>query len=125
MLLSKTLERSSQLDVSSSGDNVDLAAIFGGKSALLGSLTKGFVGKAMKLYVTMSTLLTSSDYRRLGPHLWEQIRSENDSSLTASVCFSCVPFRNTFSFYLLDIGLFSNNAMRGKDPFRSASHNGG
>jgi hypothetical protein len=87
VLLSKTLERPSQIDMSSNGDTIDLAATFGGKSALLSSLTKGFVAKAMKLLVTMSTLLTSSDYQQLGPHLWEQIRSESDSSSTASVCF--------------------------------------
>jgi uncharacterized membrane protein required for colicin V production len=73
--------------VSSTSDTIDVAAIFGGKSVLLTSLTKGFVAKAMKLLVTMSTLLTSSDYQQLGPHLWEQIRNESDSSSTAAVCF--------------------------------------
>jgi hypothetical protein len=85
MLLSKALDRPHQPDHSPAGSIVDLAAMFDAKSALLGSLMKGFVGKAMKLLVTMSTLLMPSDYQQLGPHLWEQLRSEENSSSTASV----------------------------------------
>ena len=118
------MERSFQSDVSLTGTTIRLAAIFVSKSALLGSLAKGFVVKAMKLFVTMSTLLTSSDFQRLGPYLWKHVRNENDSSSTTSVCFSFVQLK-TLSHSLFDIGLFSHNAMCGKDPFRSAGRIGG
>ena len=85
--------------------------MFDNKSVLLSSLTKGFLAKAMKLLVTMSTLLMPSDYQRLGPHLWEQALSTSDSSSTASVRIPLKPFRYILSFCLLVIGVFSYNAM--------------
>jgi hypothetical protein len=125
MLLSKALEKPHQPDHSSSGSTVDLAAMFDAKSALLGSLAKGFVVKAMKLLVTMSTLLTPNDYQQLGPHLWNQVRVEEDSSSTASVRFFVEYLEINSLTLLLIIGLFSFNAMRRKDTFGFTCHNGG
>ncbi|KAF8068970.1 hypothetical protein FPV67DRAFT_1414491 [Lyophyllum atratum] len=88
MLLSKSLKKSHLMDDTSPTDNTaDIVAMFVRKEPLLTSLSKGFVQKSMKLLVTMSTILTPNEYRRLGPHLWYQLHSEGDSSLTSAVCF--------------------------------------
>ncbi|KAF5379141.1 hypothetical protein D9615_005965 [Tricholomella constricta] len=87
MLLSRSLHRSHSTDDVSPETSADLVALFVRKEALVTSLSKGFVAKAMKLLVTMSTLLTSNDYERLGPFLWDQLQTGDDSSLTAALCF--------------------------------------
>ncbi|RDB29723.1 hypothetical protein Hypma_014167 [Hypsizygus marmoreus] len=89
MLLSKSVEKMHHASKEDGANEkgADLAALFVAKQTLLLSLSKGFVAKVMKLLVAMSTLLTSNDYRRLSPHLWDQIDSDGDSSLTSAVCF--------------------------------------
>jgi hypothetical protein len=78
------MERSFSAEGSTS-NNTELANLFGQKGTLLSSLSKGFAGKALKVLVTMSTLLDIEDYRRLIPHLWGQLSNEGDVSLTAAV----------------------------------------
>ncbi|KAG5646355.1 hypothetical protein DXG03_003678 [Asterophora parasitica] len=87
MLLSKSLQKSHSMDEFSLEASADLVAMFVRKEPLMTSLSKGFVSKAMKLLVTMSTLLTANDYRRLGPFVWDQLQTGDDPSLTASLCF--------------------------------------
>ncbi|GLB42281.1 putative ion transmembrane transport [Lyophyllum shimeji] len=88
MVLSKSLQTPQIAnDAASAGNSADLAAIFAQKETLLKSLSKGFVPKAMKLLVTMSTLLTADEYQRLAPFLWYQLQSNGDTSLTSAVCF--------------------------------------
>lgn len=97
MLLSKTLEKSHhQKEVSAEGAT-DLGAMFTNRTTLVMSLSKGFVAKAMKLLVTMSTMLSLNDYRRLGPCLWEEVISDGDGSLTASVHLPPQCFKHKFT----------------------------
>lgn len=84
MLLSKTLEKSNQNDASPE-KVAGLIALFVPKEPLLASLSKGFVAKALKLFVAISTLLDIGDYQRLVPHFWALIQSDTDASLTSSV----------------------------------------
>jgi hypothetical protein len=67
-------------------DNLDLPAIFIEKKKLLESLEKGFVNKAAKLLVTVSTLMVISDHRRLSSHVWGLIASHRHVSTLSSVC---------------------------------------
>ncbi|KDR79961.1 hypothetical protein GALMADRAFT_242128 [Galerina marginata CBS 339.88] len=70
------------------GKPLDLAATFVEHRKLIDSLSKGYPSKALKLFVTMSTLIAEEDYRSLGPLLWEHCLLDNaDSSSTASACF--------------------------------------
>lgn len=80
--------RSPRLEDGAKDKAADLAALFVNRESLVSSLSKGLAQKALKLLVTMSTLLTAADHRRLGPHLWDQVQSDGDASLTASVCLS-------------------------------------
>ncbi|KAG6915507.1 hypothetical protein DXG01_011132 [Tephrocybe rancida] len=87
MLLSQSLQKSHSADDATSLGSTDLVALFVQKETLIKSISKGFAGKAMKLLVAMSTLLTVSEYRRLGPFLWSLLQNDGDASLTAAVCF--------------------------------------
>lgn len=71
---------------SESGKPLDLTATFADHKKLIASLSKGYVSKALKLFVTMSTLIDEDEYNLLGPLLWEHCLLDNkDSSSTASV----------------------------------------
>lgn len=72
----------------SSDNRADISAFFAERVQLVGSLSRGFAPRAMKLLVAMSALLQVEDYRRIGPLVWENYLDGVDSSLTASV--SCV-----------------------------------
>lgn len=69
---------------------LDLAATFVEHRKLINSLSKGYIPRVMKLFVTLSVLISTDDYRRLGTILWQQCFLDNDhtSSATASVSFS-------------------------------------
>ena len=71
-------------------NGADLAEMIASRSTLLDSMSKGFIAKAMKLLVAMSTILTVNDYQRLGPHLWEHVQIDGDSSSTTSVCLCSI-----------------------------------
>lgn len=86
MFLSKSLQKPQSGDDQRSTTLADLVAMFVQRQSLLTSISKGFVRKAMKLLVTMSTLLTPIEYRRLCPYLWDLLRNDGDASLTAAVC---------------------------------------
>ncbi|PPQ66012.1 hypothetical protein CVT24_011956 [Panaeolus cyanescens] len=67
---------------------LDLAASFGESTKLLESLSKGYISKALKLFVTVSTLITQEHCLSLGPVLWQHCLFDNvDASTTASACF--------------------------------------
>lgn len=85
MLLSKTLEKSHHQKEVTGENTTNLGAIFTNRTTIVMSLSKGFVAKALKTLVTMSTMLSLDDYRKLGPCLWEEVISDGDGSLTASV----------------------------------------
>lgn len=69
-------------------EGFDLASSFAQHKVLIDSLSKGFASRAMKLFVTMSSLLVDEDYRRLGPLIWEHgLVDHIDTSATASACF--------------------------------------
>ncbi|KAG6885182.1 hypothetical protein C0993_005089 [Termitomyces sp. T159_Od127] len=86
-VLSKSLSKSLSADDQPTKTLAVLVAMFVQRQSLLTSVSKGFVRKAMKLLVTMSTLLTPTEYRRLCPYLWDLLRNDGDASLTAAVCF--------------------------------------
>ncbi|KAG5351484.1 hypothetical protein C0989_006338 [Termitomyces sp. Mn162] len=86
MVLSKSLQKPQSAEDETSRTS-DLAAMFAQREPLITSISKGFVRKAMKLLVTMSTLLTQSEYRRLASYLWDLLQDDGDASLTAAVCF--------------------------------------
>ncbi|KAG6850090.1 hypothetical protein H0H93_001223 [Arthromyces matolae] len=87
MFLSQTLQKSPSNDNDGSGGTNELVNMFTQREPLMSSIAKGFVGKAMKLLVAMSTQITNAEYRRLGPHIWDLLQDEGDASLTAAVCF--------------------------------------
>jgi hypothetical protein len=122
MLLSKTLEKSHQINDTSAENNTNLGALFTHRTTLVMSLSKGFVAKSMKLLVTMSSLLTITDYRRLGPYLWEEVVSDGDGSLTASVCPP--PKLSECNLTIHPVGGIPYNAVRGENPFGSPGCNG-
>jgi hypothetical protein len=65
---------------------LDLAATFVEHRKLIDSLSKGYIPRAMKLFVTLSVLISTEDYRRLGTKLWQHCLLDNvDTSATASV----------------------------------------
>ena len=69
---------------------LDLPSTFVEHRELIESLSKGYVLKALKLFVSLSAIVTPDDYQHLGPLLWEYCLEPNaGSSLTASVS----PFR--------------------------------
>ncbi|KDR72729.1 hypothetical protein GALMADRAFT_228996 [Galerina marginata CBS 339.88] len=55
---------------------------------LIDSLSRGYLSKALELFVTMSALIVEEDYRSIGSLLWEHcLLGDIDSSSTASACF--------------------------------------
>lgn len=84
MLFSPTVDHA--LDEKSAKQNsADISAILAEKAQLIESLSKGFIARAMKVLVAMSSLLTVDDYRYLAPLLWEHELNGDDTSLTTSV----------------------------------------
>ena len=75
--------------VDPNGDEVkclDLSSVFVEHQKLIQSLSKGYAPTAMKLFVSMSAIITPDDCQHLGPLLWECCLEPNvGSSLTASV----------------------------------------
>ncbi|KAF7319127.1 RRM domain-containing protein [Mycena chlorophos] len=57
------------------------------RTPLVAGLSKGFPHKALKLLVTMSTLLTVDDLLLLGPLVWEHHLSSPDASVIGAACF--------------------------------------
>jgi len=68
----------------STAQSTGLAAVFAEKSDLLKGIGKGFARRALKLLVTMSTLITSEDYTKIGSLLWEHM-DESEPSVVTSV----------------------------------------
>lgn len=65
---------------------LDLPSTFVEYQELIESLSKGYVPKALKLFVSLSAIITPDDYQNLGPLLWEYCLEPNvGSSSTASV----------------------------------------
>ena len=73
---------------------LDLPSTFVEHQELLESLSKGYVPKALKLFVSLSAIITPDDYKHLGPLLWEYCLDLNvGSSSTTSVShFRPVPW---------------------------------
>ncbi|KAK7044859.1 RRM domain-containing protein [Favolaschia claudopus] len=74
----------------SNGSNEPKAGIssaFAEKEQLVLSLGKGFEPKALKLLVTMSTLLSADDLLRIGPLVWEHHLTHTDASSVSAACF--------------------------------------
>lgn len=66
--------------------HVDVATEFAQRRVIIESLEKGYIGKALKLFVTMSGLVAAEDALALAPLLWQHCLLDNmDASLTASV----------------------------------------
>ncbi|KAF7326044.1 RRM domain-containing protein [Mycena kentingensis (nom. inval.)] len=73
-----------------SGNNeakIGLPSVFLQKAPLVSGLSRGFVHKALKLLVTMATLLTTDDFVTLGPLVWEHHLADTDTSIVSSACF--------------------------------------
>ena len=65
---------------------LDLPSTFVEHLELIESLSKGYIPKAMKLFVSLSAIITPDDYKDLGPLLWENCLEPNvGSSSTSSV----------------------------------------
>ncbi|KAJ7118682.1 hypothetical protein C8R43DRAFT_1035902 [Mycena crocata] len=64
-----------------------ISSVFAEKEQLVRSLSKGFTPKALKLLVTMSTLLTVEDFVRIGPLVWEHHLGNIDPSAVSAACF--------------------------------------
>lgn len=77
------------------GKPLNLGATFAEHKKFIASLSKGYVSKALKLFVTMSTLIDEDEYNILGPLLWEHCLLDNvDASSTASVSVLYDPSRS-------------------------------
>ncbi|KAG5636833.1 hypothetical protein H0H81_006660 [Sphagnurus paluster] len=112
MFLSKSMRKVQIKDEASKETSANISDLFAHKESLLKSLSKGFVSKAMKVLVTMSTLLTPNEYRRLGPFLWEQLQDGEDASLTAATCFlimQCAEKNPLNLMAILEVDLQSSN----------------
>lgn len=84
----------------SNKEGFDLASSFAQHKVLIDSLSKGFASRAMKLFVTMSSLLADENYRRLGPLIWEHgLVDHIDTSATASVS------HDMYSFHIYNLRL--------------------
>jgi hypothetical protein len=82
----------------SNKEGFDFASSFAQHKVLIDSLSKGFASRAMKLFVTMSSLLEDEDYRRLGPLIWEHgLVDHIDTSATASVS------HDTYCFHIYNL----------------------
>jgi hypothetical protein len=89
---------------------LDLPSTFVEHRKLIESLSKGYVLKALKLFVSLSAIITPDDYQHLGPFLWDYCLEPNAGSSTASVR----PFVQLLCQLNLIVltGLFLVNAMR-------------
>lgn len=91
-IFSTTTMRTTLVDPN--GDKVkhlDLPSTFVEHRELIESLSKGYVPISLKLFVSLSVVITPEDYHHLGPLLWEYCLEPNvGSSSTASVS----PFRS-------------------------------
>ncbi|KAF8183119.1 hypothetical protein BJ912DRAFT_1144895 [Pholiota molesta] len=75
-------------DASDNGQELDLAATYIQHRKFIDSLSKGYLSKALKLFVAISNLISEEDCRTLGPQLWQHCLFDNvDSSSTAAACF--------------------------------------
>lgn len=89
-MLAVTMHKSMPTGSTDGASQLDLAAEFTQHRTIIESLAKGYMGKALKLFVTMSGLVTAEDALALAPLLWEHCLLGNaDASLTASVSASC------------------------------------
>jgi hypothetical protein len=86
-MLSTNTMRTTFADPNSDEVNpLDLPSTFVEHQELIESLSKGYVPKALKLFVSLSAIITPDDYKHLGPLLWEFCLEPNvGSSSTASV----------------------------------------
>lgn len=90
-MLSTTTMRTIFVDPNSDEVNpLDLPSTFVEHQELIESLSKGYVPKALKLFVSLSAIITPDDYKRLGPLLWEYCLESNVGSFSTS---SVRPFR--------------------------------
>ncbi|KAJ6487732.1 hypothetical protein C8R45DRAFT_255150 [Mycena sanguinolenta] len=64
-----------------------ISSVFAEKEQLVVSLGKGFGPKALKLLVTMSTLLSVENLIRIGPLVWEHHLGRIDPSAVSAACF--------------------------------------
>ncbi|KAJ7185784.1 hypothetical protein C8R46DRAFT_937409 [Mycena filopes] len=64
-----------------------ISEVFAEKEQLVRSLGKGFTPKALKLLVTMSAMLSTDDFLRIGPLVWEHHLAGTDPSGISAACF--------------------------------------
>jgi hypothetical protein len=89
-MLSTTTARSLVYPNSDEVKPLDLSSTFVEHRKLIESLSKGYVPIAMKLFVSLSAIITPDDYQHLGPLLWEYCLKPNvGSSSTALVSPFC------------------------------------
>lgn len=90
-MLSTSTMRTTFVDSNNEEVNLlDLPSTFVEHQELIESLSKGYIPKALKLFVSLSAIITPDDYKHLGPLLWEHCLDLNvGSSSTTSVS----PFR--------------------------------
>ncbi|KAF8636927.1 hypothetical protein AX17_003178 [Amanita inopinata Kibby_2008] len=75
------------LDASDEQQKHDVFESLSNRLQVLKSAGKGFIAKSMKLLVLMSTLLTTEDFVRLGPVIWERGFNESIPSAISSSCY--------------------------------------
>ena len=90
---------------------LDLPSTFVEHQELIESLSKGYVPKAMKLFVSLSAMITPDDYQHLGPLLWEYCLEPNVGSLSTESVRPFVQLLCQLNLIVL-AGLFLVNAMR-------------
>ena len=86
-MLSTTTMKTAFVDPNSDEVNpLDLPSTFVEHQELIESLSKGYVPKVLKLFVSLSAIITPDDYKLLGPLLWEHcLEPSVGSASTASV----------------------------------------
>lgn len=72
---------------------LDLSSTFVERQKLIESLSDGYVSTTMKLFVSLSAIITVDDYQHLGPLIWEYCLEPNAGSLSAA---SVSPFVQLF-----------------------------
>lgn len=88
-MLAVNAPKTTPTDPSDNDQELDLAATFVQHNKFIDSLAKGYLSKALKLFVAISNLISEEDCRALGPQLWQHCLLDNvDSSSTASVRLS-------------------------------------
>jgi hypothetical protein len=87
-MLAKTILKAGPEKSTESDKVLDLAATFVEHRKLIDSLSKGYIPRAMKLFVALSLLISTEDYRRLGTTLWQHCLLDSvDTSATPSVSY--------------------------------------